>query len=403
MKIAFLTNEYPPHIYGGAGVHAEYLSQELTRQDEGRHQVQVLCFGEQLETGSPNVKVVRGGIEFPAEDPRHKRVFDALYRNIFMAGYASKPEIVHCHTWYTHFAGCLVKQISGAKLVLTTHSLEPHRPWKVEQLGSAYHASTWIERTAYQNADGIIAVSKSMQNDVCTSYGIDRAKTIVIPNGIDLNEFKPTHDEEWLRSKGIDPAKPFALFVGRITRQKGILHLVNALPHLAPDVQMVLCAGSPDTPEINTEMIQSIEAMRKVAKCKIIWISEMLPRDRLITLYSSAAVFVCPSVYEPFGIINLEAMACHTPVVASAVGGITEVVVDGETGLLIPLKAVSDSNFEPQNAGEFSFGLAKGINSLIHSPEKRQKMGLVARKRVEAEFSWPSVARRTLDYYRSLG
>src|SRR5690606_19092358 len=263
---------------------------------------------------------------------------DTMINDVVMAGLVDRADVAHCHTWYSHFAGLLVKQLTGAKLVLTTHSLEPHRPWKVEQLGTAYHASTWIERTAYQNADGVIAVSNSMKQDVHDLYGAPLEKIRVIPNGIDLDEYRPRPDERVLASYGIDSSKPYVLFVGRITRQKGIIHLVNAIKYLNPGMQVVLCAGAPDTEEIGQEMKEKVDEARREGQDEIIWIDKMLPRPEVITLYTHASVFVCPSVYEPFGIINLEAMACETPVVASAVGGIPEIVVPGETGLLVPLK-----------------------------------------------------------------
>ena len=315
MKITILTNEYPPHIYGGAGVHVEYLTKELVKLNPG--EIDVLAFGDQnVHKGSLTVEGVEAKTELEAQDPRHAKVLDTLQRDLIMAGKAKASDIVHCHTWYTHFAGCLVQQLQGAKLVLTTHSLEPHRPWKVEQLGSAYHVSSWLERTAFQNADGVIAVSESMKRDVHELYGVPETKIAVIPNGIDLDEYKPTFDEAVLEKYGVDASQPFMLFVGRITRQKGILHLANALKYLPEGTQVVLCAGAPDTPEIGEEMKGRIEAAGEAGADHVIWLQDVVPREDIIKLYSHAALFVCPSVYEPFGIINLEAMACETPVVA---------------------------------------------------------------------------------------
>ncbi len=401
MNITLLTNEYPPHIYGGAGVHVEYLTRELVRLEEGANQVRVLSFGDQSEEqGNLTVQGVKPETVPEVADPRFEKFMDTLQRDLIMAGRVEEADIAHCHTWYTHLAGLLVKPLTGAKLVLTTHSLEPHRPWKVEQLGAAYHASSWIEKTAYGNADGVIAVSESMKRDVHELYDVPFERIRVIPNGIDPEQYRPTFDEEVLRRYGVDPEVPFVLFVGRVTRQKGILHLVNAIKHLQPGVQVVLCAGAPDTKEIELEMTAAVERARG-GEQNIVWIPKMVPKDDIIVLYSHAAVFVCPSVYEPFGIINLEAMACETPVVASAVGGIPEIVVPGETGLLVPL-GETDENFEPEDPERFSKGLAEAVNELLNDPERAAAMGRASRERVEERFSWRAVAEETLEFYRSL-
>ena len=403
MKIALLTNEYPPHTYGGAGVHIEYLSRELTRLEEGRHDIHVFCFGDQKEyIGNIKVEGISLGFDFPFQDPRHQKLLESLFLNILMTGSIKEADIVHCHTWYTLLAGCLVKQILGIPLVITTHSLEPQRPWKAEQLGSAYHASAWIEKTAYENADGVIAVSKSMKTVVHNLYKVPFEKISVIPNGIDVNQYKPMFNPALLTSYQINPHEPYLLFVGRITRQKGLVHLVNAIKWLHPGIQVVLCAGAPDTPEIGKEMAEKVKEARSETKNEIIWIEQWIPRAQLIYLFSHASVFVCPSVYEPFGIINLEAMACESPVVASAVGGIPEVVVHGETGLLVPFKPAGTHNFEPRDPERFSRDLAAAINSLFRSPEKIRGMGLKSRERVENHFSWESVALQTLEFYREL-
>ena len=400
MNITLLTNEYPPHIYGGAGVHMEYLTRELSRLEGGANHVRVLAFGGQDERqDSLTVQGVTPESVPKVADPRFEKLMDTLQRDLIMAGRVEGADVVHCHTWYTHLAGLLVKPLTGAKLVLTTHSLEPHRPWKVEQLGAAYYASSWIEKTAYQNADGVIAVSESMKRDVGELYGVPAERIRVIPNGIDPEQYRPTYDEAVLRSYGVDPNTPFVLFVGRITRQKGILHLVNAIKYLQPGVQVVLCAGAPDTKEIELEMTAAVENAREGDQ-NIVWIPKMVPKDDIIVLYSHAAVFVCPSVYEPFGIINLEAMACETPVVASAVGGIPEIVVPGETGLLVPLEAGED--FEPKDPERFSKGLAEAVNELLKDPERAAAMGRASRARVEERFSWRAVAEETLEFYRSL-
>jgi len=403
MRIGILTNEYPPNVYGGAGVHVEYLTRELAALDDGRNFVRVLAFGDQSERSQTlAVNGVQPPARIAAQDPRHSKLFDTLMQDLMMSGMATDLDIVHCHTWYSHFAGCLVKQLQNVPLVLTTHSLEPHRPWKVEQLGTAYHASSWLERTAYQNADGVVAVSAAMKNDVQAIYHVDSDRVRVIHNGIDLQQYRPRPDPGVLAQYGIRSDARFVLFVGRITRQKGIIHLVNAIRHLRPGVQIVLCAGAPDTPEIAVEMTQAVERARVQSQHDIVWIQEMLPKDRVIALYTHAAIFVCPSVYEPFGIINLEAMACETPVVASSVGGIPEVVEHGETGLLVVPEAISATEVEPRNPEQFSRDLAAAVNVLLEDPELRQSMAEKARLRVERQFSWTSIARQTLGFYEDL-
>lgn len=402
MRIGILTNEYPPNVYGGAGVHVEYLTRELAALDGGAHAVEVLCFGDQHEQqGNLRVQGVLPPAEVAAADPRHARLFATLMQDLVMTGALPPVDVVHCHTWYTHLAGCIVKQLQGVPLVLTTHSLEPHRPWKAEQLGTAYQVSTWLERTAYQNADGVVAVSAAMKQDVHDLYDVPLDRIRVIHNGIDLRQYRPTPDPAVLRDYGLDPALPYVLFVGRITRQKGIIHLVNAIRFLDPGVQVVLCAGAPDTPEIGAEMTAAVERARTESAHHIVWIRDMLPKDRTIALYTQAAIFVCPSVYEPFGIINLEAMACETPVVAAAVGGIPEVVDDGETGLLVPTGA-APGEVEPADPQRFSRDLAAAVNRLIADPPRRASMARQARRRVEDHFSWTSIARQTAEFYASL-
>lgn len=403
MNITILTNEYPPYIYGGAGVHVEYLTRELAKLDGGAHRVQVLAFGDQrVDRGNLTVQGVQPDVKLPAQDPRHARFLDTMLRDLEMAGRVQEADVVHCHTWYAHFAGCLAKQLAGAKLVLTTHSLEPHRPWKVEQLGTAYHASSWIEKTAYQNADGVVAVSESMKQDVHDLYDVPFERIGVIPNGIDPDEYRPKPNDDVLRRYGVDPDVPFVLFVGRITRQKGIIHLVNAIQYLRPGTQVVLCAGAPDTKEIEQEMAEKVAQAKGATEQRIVWISQMLPREDVITLYSQAAVFVCPSVYEPFGIINLEAMACETPVVASAVGGIPSIVVEGETGYLVRFEPRGPVDFEPKDPDAFARALAEKINIVMAAPEKQVSMGRRGRQRVEERFSWRAVAEQTLAFYQSL-
>jgi glycogen synthase len=340
--------------------------------------------------------------ELPHQDERHAKFMDAMARDLVMAGSIADTDILHGHTWYSHLAGCLAQQLTGGKLVLTTHSLEPHRPWKAEQLGTAYQGSSWVERTAYENADGVVAVSGSMKADVQSLYDVEPGRVEVIHNGIDVEQYRPRPDASVLRAYGVDPEQPYVLFVGRITRQKGILHLVEAIHHFDPDIQVVLCAGAPDTEAIGEEMEARVEAARAQTDNPIVWLAEMLPRDDVITMYTHADVFVCPSVYEPFGIINLEAMACETPVVASAVGGIPEIVVPEETGLLVDVNPTEGESVEPADPDGFARRLAEGVNALMADPDRRAAMGTAARRRVEAQFSWQAIAEQTLDFYKRL-
>ncbi len=319
-----------------------------------------------------------------------------------MTGSIKQTDIVHCHTWYTYLAGCLIKQLFHAPLVITTHSLEPQRPWKEEQLGSSYRATTWLERTVYENADGVIAVSGSMRQAVHEYYQVPFEKIRIIHNGIDTGQYRPTYDPLILSSYGINPDKPYLLFVGRITRQKGIIHLVNAIRHLSAGIQVVLCAGAPDTEEISREMAERVKEVRGRTRNEIVWICQWVPKAHLIPMYSHASVFVCPSVYEPFGIINLEAMACGTAVVASAVGGIPEVVIPGKTGLLVPFEPIDANHPEPKDPEAFSRELAAAINSLFATPERLKSMGLKSREWVQKQFSWKSIARKTLEFYKEM-
>jgi glycogen synthase len=398
-KVALFTNEFPPYVYGGAGVHVEYLSRELAKLVP----VEVRCFGEQDVTG-PNLRVKGYGPWSDAKvdtDPRFGGALDAMYRNLGMAKDNLDASIVHSHTWYVQFAGFMAKKLWGIPFVLTTHSLEPLRPWKVEQLGNAYHLSSWIENNGIMEADAVIAVSQETRNDVLRCFpGVNPEKVVVIHNGIDLEQYRHNPSVEALVERGVDPERPYVLFVGRVTRQKGIIHLVNAIPHIDPSIQVVLCAGAPDTPEIGREMAEGVEAVSE-GRPGVIWIREMLPREDVIQFYSNAAVFCCPSVYEPFGIINLEAMACETAVVASAVGGIPEVVVPGETGLLVDLE-LKPGTFDPVDEPKFSAELAAAINRVALNHDVREAFGRSGRRRVEDYFSWTAIAQRTLDLYRSL-
>jgi starch synthase len=403
MKIVILTNEYPPNVYGGAGVHVRYLVKEIAGIDENSASVRVLCFGSQeLRQRNLQVHGVDPDLQYTTRDLRFPELLHILIREIAMTGSVDAADIIHCHTWYTHLAGCLLKQLVGGRLVLTTHSLEPHRPWKLEQLGTAYNASSWIEQTAYENADGVIAVSHSMKEDVQKLYNVAAPKIRVIHNGIDIEEYRSQVDPDVLRRYGINPGKPYILFVGRITRQKGIAHLVRAIPHIQSSVQIVLCAGAADTRGLEQEIATRIEEARATSGNEILWIPQMVPKPDIFSIYSAASLFVCPSIYEPFGIINLEAMACGTPVVASAVGGIPEIVIPGETGLLVSFEAADPRNPEPRDPAQFSRDLAAAIDTLLKAPETIEYMRAKARERVEKLFSWNSVARQTLDFYRHL-
>lgn len=397
-KATLLTNEYPPNVYGGAGVHVEYLSRALAR----RIAVEVRCFGDQ-RVEAPNL-TVRGYPRWAQAsentDPRFGGALDAFYRSLAMAKDTLDADVVHCHTWYTDMGGLLAGKLWGVPYVLSIHSLEPLRPWKIEQLGNGYHLSSWMERTAITQADAIIAVSKQTRDDVLRLFEVDPAKVKVIHNGIDLDEYRRTGATDALERHGIDPAQPYVLFVGRITRQKGIIHLVDAIPEIDSSLQIVLCAGAPDTPEIGREMAARV-ARVSAGRPGVRWIREMLPRADVIQLYEHAAVFCCPSVYEPFGIINLEAMACETAVVASRVGGIPEVVVPEETGLLVDL-ALEPDTFEPADPAGFSRALAAAINRCGMDPALRTRMGQKGRQRAHDHFSWDAIAATTLDLYRTL-
>ncbi|MEI6261161.1 MAG: glycogen synthase [Deltaproteobacteria bacterium] len=403
MKIMMITNEYPPHIYGGAGVHVDYLCRELVRLDDARHRLKVLCFGDQQESGANfDVTGIAGMPDIFRQGEANEKVIDVLRRNIAITGLAGNADIVHCHTWYAFLAGCLVKQFMEIPLVITVHSLEPKRPWKREQIGTGYNVSGWLEKTAMENADGIIAVSQGMKSDIMNCYQPDAEKIRVIYNGIDTGQYQKTLNPDILVAYGIDPLKPYVLFVGRLTRQKGIIHLVHALPYINEGVQIVLCAGAPDTEAIAREMRVEVERARVGAPNDIIWIPDMVPVEQIIVLYSHATLFVCPSVYEPFGIINLEAMACGTPVVAAAVGGIPEVVVHGQTGILVPFDPVSSADPEPLRPEQYARDLAAAINELLRAPERRQIMGAESRQRVESHFRWEAIAQQTLEYYEEL-
>jgi starch synthase len=398
MKALFLTNEYPPNIYGGAGVHVDYLSRELAKIMD----VEVSCFGDQ-DVEQPHLKVKGFGVDAASfRSPKNlNSVFGAIRRCTDFNTAGIDADVVHCHTWYSHFGGILAKLNYHVPMVLTVHSLEPLRPWKREQLGYGYDCSTWLEKTATEMADAVVAVSEGTKADILRLFDVDPARIRIIYNGIDPEEYYPRKSVDLLPKNGIDPDKPFILFVGRIARQKGIIHLVNAIKYLDPGFQVVLCAGAPDTPEIAGEMKRAVtEAQSK--REGVIWIDKMVTKDVVYELYSHAAVFVCPSIYEPFGIINLEAMACETAVVASAVGGIKEVVVDGETGFLVPLEQMQTTPFEAVDPDKFSRDMAEKINLLMADPALCKEFGRAGRQRAVDKFSWASIAAETKKMYESL-
>jgi glycogen synthase len=398
VKVLFLTNEYPPHIYGGAGVHVGYLSRELAKMMP----VEVRCFGDQ-RVDKGNLKVIGYEVDtssFTCPKPL-RSVFGAVRRCTDFNTTNIDASLVHCHTWYTHLGGILAKKDYGIPLVITVHSLEPLRPWKREQLGGGYDFSLWVEKTALEMADAIVAVSRETKGDVERLFNVDPARVHVVHNGIDLEQYRKIDSTGALKRYGIDPNEPYILFVGRIARQKGFQHLLRAIQFMDPGFQIVLCAAAPDTPELQEEMRTAVERA-KAQRPGVIWVNEMVDQTGTRELYSHAAVFVCPSIYEPFGIINLEAMACGTAVVASAVGGIKEVVVDGETGFLVPLEQAKEGSFEPTNPEKFARDLARRINQLMKDKELRQKFGKAGRKRVEEHFSWASIAQKTKALYETL-
>ncbi|MEU3338582.1 glycogen synthase [Streptomyces sp. NPDC002144] len=379
MRVGLLTREYPPDVYGGAGVHVEFLARELSSLVD----LEVHCWGEGRGVG-----VVRHR-SWAALDTANDalRTFSV---DLAMAAGLEGRELVHSHTWYANLGGHLAKMLYGVPHVMTAHSLEPLRPWKAEQLGGGYALSSWAERTAIESADAVIAVSGAMREDILTCYPtLDPAKVHIVHNGIDTTLYRPDHGTDVLDRIGLDRSRPFILFVGRITRQKGVPHLLRAVRDIDPAAQVVLCAGAPDTPEIDQEFRDLYQELSRV-RAGVHWIPQMLPRPEVIQLLTHAAVFVCPSVYEPLGIVNLEAMACGTPVVASRVGGIPEVVDDGRTGVLVPV----DDDFEA--------ALARALDAVIGDPEGAGRMGEAGRVRAVEEFGWDAVARRTVGLYEEI-
>jgi starch synthase len=391
VRVDLLTREYPPEVYGGAGVHVEYLARELRRLVD----VRVHCMGAQrVEPGVTAYDVL-------AELADANGALRALGTDLVMAAGCAGADLVHSHTWYADLGGHLAKLLHGVPHVVTAHSLEPLRPWKAEQLGGGYAVSSWAELVAFEAADAVIAVSAGMREDLLRCYpGVDPDRVHVVHNGIDPEEYQPDMGTDVLEAQGIDPDLPSVVFVGRITRQKGLPHLLRAAQALDPRAQLVLCAGAPDNPEILAEVTVLVDALRR-ERNGVVWISEMLPKPQVIQILSHASVFACPSVYEPMGIVNLEAMACNAPVVATATGGIPEVVADGETGLLVPIEQVEDGTGTPVDAALFESDLADRLNTVLGDEARAKQMGEAGRRRAVEHFSWTTVATRTLDVYRS--
>src|SRR5215203_1913114 len=392
MRVDLLTREYPPEVYGGAGVHVEYLARELRRLVD----VRVHCMGAPRDEQG----VTAYGVPDDLTDANP--ALRTLGTDLPMAAGCAGSDLVHSHTWYANLAGHVASLLHGVPHVMSAHSLEPLRPWKAEQLGGGYALSSWVERTAVQAAHAVIAVSAGMRDDLLRCYpDVDPERVHVVHNGIDTEEYQPDLDTDVLAKHGIDPDRPSVLFVGRITRQKGLPHLLRAAVSLDPSVQLVLCAGSPDTEEILAEVSVLVEELRRT-RDGVVWIEEMVPKPEVVQLLTHATVFACPSVYEPMGIVNLEAMACETPVVATATGGIPEVVAAGETGLLVPIAQVTDGSGTPLDPAAFEADLAAALGELLADPQRAREMGVAGRRRAIESFSWAAIATRTLDLYRTL-
>ena len=389
MRIDLITKEYPPHVYGGAGVHVAELVKVLRKTID----VKVRCFGEVRDESDTFAYT------HPADFDSANPALQTMATDLAMVSDMASTDLVHSHTWYANFAGQVASKLHGVPHLITAHSLEPLRPWKEQQLGGGYRLSSFIEKSAYEEATGIIAVSAGMRDDILRAYPqIDPAKVTVVHNGIDLEAFRSANDLDSVRAHGVDPDQRSVLFVGRITKQKGLPYLIKAARDLPSDVQLVLAAGAPDTEQILQEVTDLVEELRKVRN-NVIWIQKHLSRQELIALLSSATVFACPSIYEPLGIVNLEAMACSIPVVATATGGIPEVVAHNQTGLLVPIDQLTDGSGTPIDEARFVSDFAAALNQMLASSQLRE-FGEAGRKRVEQHFSWASIAEQTLSVYR---
>jgi starch synthase len=391
LRIDLLTREYPPEVYGGAGVHVEYLARDLRRLAE----VRVHCFGGPRD---------EPGVTAYADPPGLAQANAALRTmgvDLEMAAGAAGADVVHSHTWYANLAGHTASLLHGIPHVVTTHSLEPLRPWKAEQLGGGYALSSWCERTAIEGAAAVVAVSAGMRRDVLSAYpSVDPGRVHVVHNGIDTEQYAPDPGTDALERYGVDPSAPSVVFVGRITRQKGLPYLLRAARELPPDVQLVLLAGAPDTPEIAAEVEALVGELRS-SRTGVVWVAEMVAKADVVQVLSHATVFVCPSIYEPMGIVNLEAMACEAAVVATATGGIPEVVADGETGVLVPIEQVTDGSGTPVDPDRFVADLADALNRVVGDPRRAEQMGRAGRVRAVEHFSWAAIAERTMEVYRA--
>ena len=400
LHVSLLTREYPPEVYGGAGVHVEYLARELARLAD----VTVHCWGAERPApgpGEPKV-VAHRAWDALAGESQHLAALQAMSIDLEMAAGVEGSLLVHSHTWYAQFGGHLAKLMYGIPAVCTVHSLEPMRPWKEEQLGGGYAVSSFCERTALEAADAIVAVSAEMRRDVLVCYpAIDPDRLHVIYNGIDAEEYRHGPGTDVLERYGVDPSRPSVVFVGSITRQKGVTYLCDAALQIDPAAQLVLCAGAPDTPEIGAEIAAKVDRVR-TERGNVIWLEQMLAKPEVIQLLSHATVFVCPSIYEPLGIVNLEAMACETAVVATRTGGIPEVVDDGVTGLLVPFEPRDDGSRAPADPERFATDIAGRVNELVGDPARAAEMGRAGRRRAVEHFSWSALAEQTVELYRSL-
>jgi alpha-maltose-1-phosphate synthase len=385
VRIGIVTREWPPDVYGGAGVHVEHLVAAMRSLPAGP-EIDVHCFGGPRPDAvghavPPNLQAANGALQ-------------AVGVDVEIAAALAGVDLVHSHTWYANGAGLLAALVHGVPHVVTAHSLEPRRPWKADQLGGGYRLSSWVERTSYLAAEAVVAVSNGMRLDVLDAYpDLDPAKVHVVGNGVDAEAYRPVEDPDTVKALGVDPDRPYALFVGRITRQKGVMHLLRAAEQLPEEFGLVLCAGAADTPGERQQVADAVTAMQS-RRSGVVWIEEMLPREKLVPLITGATVFVVPSVYEPLGIVNLEAAACGTAVVASAVGGIPEVVADGRTGLLVP--------YDPDDPAAFEAGLAARMAELLADPDRAAAMGAAGRERVLAEFGWPAIAQQTVEVYSAV-
>ena len=394
MRVDILSKEYPPEVYGGAGVHVAELVRALRARGDVEARVQAF--------GAPRDEAGTTSYAELAELAGANAALRTLGVDLAIAAGCEGADLVHSHTWYANFAGHVAALLHGVPHVISAHSLEPLRPWKAEQLGGGYAVSSWVERTAYLAADAVIAVSSAMRDDVLASYAdIDPAKVHVVHNGIDTDDWAPRHDLDRVRELGVDPDRPSVVFVGRITRQKGLPLFLRACGELPPEVQIVLCAGAPDTPEIEAEVVGLVEELART-RTGVLWIREMLPRPDVVALLTVATVFACPSIYEPLGIVNLEAMACETAVVATATGGIPEVVVDGETGRLVPIEQATDGTGTPLQPEQYVADFAAALTEVLADPARAEAMGKAGRQRAIDAFSWGAIADRTMEIYRSL-